>query len=344
MIDWPTPYAVRKTVEKFKVDISDYIGMTLLFPFETTTEQEVRYFVRSSSGGMISPHNLDSDVKIIGKDGAEKKKYKPFFFREAKRWNESEMLMLSELNHNHQRMRIDKMVGDEVARMKPRVIKRIEWSVWKTILTGQLTVRDEDRKIDVTAKYEVPPANLTKTPLVTWDNAETAKGIGDLLTAKRTFFKGTGKKLGRVIMNPYTLQLLCDMKDTYTKYKGSTVKETWVPGTALLLLNTLIPGVEFLIYEGEYDDEEGNVHEHLPDGKIVFWPRAEKGEIGNWTSTPSVLNGGMSNPQPGIYGFTDDQSSASNPYFDIGVGVHGGPMYQRPDCVFVMDVLPQQQG
>ena len=339
MIEWPTAFAVRKTVEKFKVDISDYIGMTLLFPFETTDEQEVRYFIEMVKGGMISAHSLDSDVKIIGKDGAEEIKWKPFYFREAKRWNESDILKLAELDHKHRRMRINRMVGKEIAKQKPRVIKRIEWSVWKAILTGKVTVKENN--VNITADYGVPTANITKTPSITWDNADTAKGIADLIKAKRTYFKGTGKKLGKVIMNPDTLQLLCDMKDTWTKYKGSTVKEAWTSDTAIRLLKMLITNVDFLIYEGEYDDEAGNVHEHLPFGKIVFWPKAEKGEIGNWTSTPSVLNGGINNPQPGIYGFTEDKTKKSNPHFDLGIGVHGAPMYLRPDCVFVMDVLPK---
>lgn len=339
IVNWPTAYELTEAVKQTRVDITKYIGMKLLAPYKTTTAQKIVYYVQHAAGGMTHPHTLNGDPKAIKKDQRDRKEFSGLYFKEEDIWNEEDILTLASFRDDRQRMTLDEMLGDSIGRLKNRAVKRMEWAIWQSVLTNKVTVTVD--KITQTATYEIPTGNLTKTPPsgVTWDTAATAKPIGDLETARIEWFTGTGYDLGTVIMNSKTLQYLANAEDTYTKFAGAGIGEKYTVGLAVKILEVQFPGLQFVIYDGIYDDEAGNCYKLVPDGKVILWPNAPLGEIMDFVSTPSIHNGGARNPQPGIFAMPVDKTNDSCPSFKIVGGVYGAPRIYRPAPIFVMTVV-----
>lgn len=343
MINWPSAYAIAKTLETIKVDITKYIGLKIA-PLVTTTEQKVKYLEYTRPGGMTKAHALDTPIRATGKGSIVEKEFEPLHFAEKTIWTESDIMKLAKLNMEHQRMTLAEMTALSLGDLKPRVIKRIEWAIWQAILNGSVTVNEDN--IKQTAAYGVPAANIALVPTDTgsgfcgykWSDATNAKCISDIENMKINFFRGTGFEFGEAWMNSKTLQYICNAADTYTKYSGSIAREKWTVETALALLKIYFPDITFVIYDGVWDNEAGTITNFIPDGKVVFWPKSSPGEIIDFVSTPSIYGGTAESPQPGIFTKPFDKTKESPPSFEIAMGIYGAPRIIRPTSYFVMDV------
>ena len=343
---WPTLVEVRKALEIVKVDISQYKGLSKYFPIRTTQAQKVKWREIYGVGGMTTAHNLDADVKLIDKKYIKEKEASPFYFKEAQRWTESDILELAKLEDEYRKMTINEMIGQSMGDMKPRAITRLEWMGWQALLYGQVSL--DENGVKKTAKYGVPGANLAVSPVASWDDPSTSQPITDVENVATQRFENTGYELGEIIMTRRTMQKFCNSEQVIERFEGMSLREKFMASTAPELLPILFPGTVFDLNDTGFETVSINpstkartrsFSKFIPDDYVLFMPKAKPGEIIETMLTPSIHNGsGAGIPQPGIFAFPVDKTGEANPYYDIVVGVYGLATITRPDCHFVMYV------
>jgi hypothetical protein len=341
MINWPTAKGIDAAIRKMKSDPENFLGSSFA-PVVHSYFQEIEYDEIYGPQGMARAHALDAEPGMAEFPRVVKKSFKPAYFKEMHRINESDILRLGQLGGTRQqKITARQLIGAALDNLNGRIENRIEWMRWQALLNGGLSISENG--IIIAAQYGVPGENLAKTVSASWADKQTSKPVEDILRVEQDFV-GTGYRLGEVYMNSYTAQLFCLSDDTRQYYSGAGIQEKVLPGNLSRYSGGLFPGIGINIYVEGYEDENGTFQKFIPDNKVVFLGDAAAGEIMDVVSVPS-LHSPTGEPLPGKFAFVIDKSgqSEANPHYDIVAGIYCLPRIRRPEAVMVMDVTQASQ-
>ncbi len=335
-ISWPTAKGIDAAIRMMKSNKEKFLGVKIA-PITENYFQEVEYDEIYGSQGMTRAHALDGEPALVKFPKVVKKKFSPAYFKEVHRIYESDILKLRQLGESdQQRITAQQMIAVGLDNLNGRLENRIEWMRWQALLTGGVSINENG--INVEADYGIPSDNLNKAVSVSWETLASSKPIDDIMSVQQDFV-GTGFRLGRIIMNGSTAQLLCLSDDTKSYYQGAGIEVRLMPGNIEESFLGLFPGVTIEVYDEGYEDEDGNFQKFIPDNKVVFMGQSMPGEIMDVVSVPS-LHSANGEPQPGKFAFVINNSGQqeANPHYDIVAGIYCLPRVKRPEAVMVMDV------
>ncbi len=336
MINWPTAKGIDEAIKKLKSDPGRFIGCRFA-PLVNSYFQEIEYDEIYGPQGMASAHALDADPRMLKFPKVVRKTFRPAYFKEMQRIQESDILKLGQLSgSDSQAVTARQLIGQSLENLNNRIENRLEWMRWQALLTGKVSINENG--ISIEAGYGIPEENLNKTVAVSWESAGSAKPIEDILQIQQDFV-GTGFRMGEIFVNGNTARLFCLADDTRTYYNGAGVQEKVLPGNLSRYAVYFFPGIKINVYDEGYEDETGTFQKFIPDNKVVFLGDGQPGEIIDVVTVPS-LHSPDGTPKPGKFAFLIDRSgqNEANPHYDVVAGIYGLTRIRRPEAVMVMDV------
>lgn len=148
---------------------------------------------------------------------------------------------------------------------------------------GNIGIAIKANGVDYTYNYD-PDGTWKATNYVAltgddlWTSTETADPFVTLDEAKQTISNKTGATLTRAIMNSYTFNLLSKVKSVQTRFltlNGMGVAYLRPNDVRSIISET--NGIDFIIYDKKYRDEDKVTHNFIPDGYVCLIPDGNLG-------------------------------------------------------------------
>jgi translation initiation factor IF-1 len=318
-------------------------------PTSTTFAHEIEmYVLRSQEGespGMTFVHQLGSNALPIetraSKLDLARASWSPLHFKEARVWEEKEMLLLGRLTEEVQASQIDEQIANSLMWLMSRMVNRRDWMGWQLMRTGRVVIDGSDsynpNGLTYTVDYQVTDMELTLVDKFDEKDSTTGKSKVDpieyfLDLKKAAMFKPEIMPV-KLITNSGFIEVLAD--NTYIQYlvdyeRGWTAIEMRPPRSvyraAALDLFTRMTALPVEIYDGTYEDSDGNIKHWLPNGEMIVICQNDA-PLGNFVYTGHIA--GMSNGRvqigTGPYVNVEDNTRGDPPYFKIIAGFHGLP-------------------
>ena len=176
----------------------------------------------------------------------------------------------------------------------------------------------------------------------TWDKADSAAPLDDLIQTRRDFAKATGYSLTRFTMNTETWEMVLKSEDTKKQVLGITAYNGGIRLQQSQVTEYLRGyGIEIEVYDKLYIDENGQTQYFVPTGIVS----AQSGGVflGDYTfgKTPeersgSITDGNLSLVETGIAVYTYATNHPINTH--CIVSMIGLPTFEGMDSVMVLKV------
>lgn len=244
-------------------------------------------FIRAANDMPVSlaPSNFDAKATIRARKGFSINKQEMAFFRESMVVSEHDRIELAKLN-------------DVTSPFVKDVVENI-FNDAKTLVDGADVVPERMRmqllfpeaggpsiyiaSDSVTYQYnydtdgswaENNRKKLTDTAM--WGNVETATPLDDIAE----IIEKATEPIKYLVMSQATMVLLRKNKQVQQAVlsQNQTAVVYMTDKIVKNLISELHPGVEILVYKKKYKDEEGKVHQFVPDGFVAFVPEGNLGK------------------------------------------------------------------
>lgn len=329
-LEFPTTYELTHVVRNRVVNTAAFIGATFC-PIVNVYSHTIDYDVLESGFGMTKPHMIGKAPQPVEMPKMTTKRQGTAYWKETFRLNEAELLYLRQagsLNERAGRMRATEVM----LQMDNRLETRLEWLRWQTLVNGGIQIDEDGVKYNVV--YNLPDLKDVSGGQDAWTSAtsDPIAQIGDWLLA----FRGTGAKGRTLYMNQFTANLFVKNKTVRDLLKQSNFVGQLSLGRVPEAIKLLIPGIEVVIYDEGYLDENKDFQLFIPDGYLVLLGQSsfENEKIMDFATTISLHNGGIDNPQPGKFAIVEDKSVLEkNPHVDITTGIYGLPRVFHPNWI-----------
>lgn len=319
------------------------------FPVSNTFASEIEmYMVRTQDGndrGMTLVHQIGSnalptEVRATRFDLA-KASWSPLAFKEARTWDEKEMLYLGTLTEEAQKSKIDEQIANYLVYMMRRMQNRKDWMLWQVMRTGKIVIDANDpnnpNNLQYTVDYNITDLQL---PLVDKFDAFDA-ATGKSLTNPIEYFQDM-RKYARwhpekmpvaLVVNSTFPEILAD--NTFIQYhidyeRGWTAVDMRPPREVYLERALEVfkrhTKLDVLFVDDTYEDANGTPHYWLPNGEMIVVNQntAPFGEFKYTAHIAGSANGKVT-LGTGPYMHVYDETQGDPPMYKIVGGFHGLP-------------------
>lgn len=260
-----------------------YLGEGL-FPAKKKTGLDLRW-IKGSKGAPISlmPSAFDAKATFRDRIGVSAIETEMPFFREGfkiKERDRQEILRATESNDPYVEAVLARMFDDanELIEAANVVAERERMGL---LFHGDIAFKANG--VDYSYNYGLQNVTiLSGTSL--WTAPTTADPIKDIKTVADTIRSNTGSEIAVAIMNSYTFGLLAAtdaIKNRFLTTTGRSFSYLTDAEVKAVVADTL--GVQIVIYDKVYRDEDKVAHKFVPDGRVSLIPA---GPLGNtWYGT-----------------------------------------------------------
>lgn len=349
---FPTTKEIQQIVAEITPDLFDNRNSLIdrYLPTDSTYAYELEmYILRSQTGespGMTFVHQLGSNALPIetraSKLDLAKASWSPLVFKESRMWEEKEMLLLGRLTEEVQASQIDEQIAGTLDWLLKRMINRRDWMGWQVMRTGQIVIDDNDtynpNGLTYTVDYQVTDMELTLANKFDEVDGTTGKSLVDpieyFLELKRAAqFKPEIMPV-KLITNSGFIDVLTD--NTYIQYlvdyeRGWTAIEMRPPRSvyrqAALELFQRYTALPVELYDGTYEDNDGNIQYWLPNGEMIVICQNDN-PLGNFVYTGHIAGmsgNGRVQIGTGPYIHVHDETKGDPPFYKLLAGFHGLP-------------------
>lgn len=172
---FPTTKEIEQIVAEIGPDIFDQPNSLVdrYLPSSSTYAAELEMFVlRSQMGespGMTFVHQLGSNALPVetraSKLDLAKASWSPLAFKEARVWDEKELLLLGRLTEEVQASQVDEQIAASLTWLMTRMVKRREWMGWQLLRNGTIVIDGSDaynpNGMTYTVDYQITDRVLT---------------------------------------------------------------------------------------------------------------------------------------------------------------------------------------
>lgn len=332
-LNLPNPLALPSAtyidgfVKAWQPDPNMQIGASAdLLPMKDSMLPTIRWDEKGAINGMTPPISLGTKAPLLAMRTLTNRSEVPMYFAEQQHLGEEEFLNIRMAGA------LDKLAGrqlvdDGTEQLLVRLFTRIEWSRWQA-MRGSLALDENGIKRTVTYS-----TTSISNPSTLWSVVASATPIANV-QAWALQFRGKGSGPLRVYYNRKVATYLSQNAEVRDLVKANGM----APKLGVLsigdILNTLIGDVQFIQYDEGYL-VGGTFTPYIADNEVILVKAPPGGQqLGAWVSTPTVRNGGIDNPRPGRFGWTEDETQNSAvPKYCYGVGIYGIPILYFPQNV-----------
>lgn len=319
------------------------------FPEDSSFSGTLEMYLLRTQGrddkGMTLVHQIGANVwpteTRTQKVDLFKMSMSPLAFKESKVWEEKEMLYLGQLTAEVQSSEINATVEDFIAWTMVRMQNRREWLIWQILRTGKVVIDSSDPYNPNGLHYDID-YGVTDMVLPITNKFDAKDGNGKSLTDPIQYFLDLKKAAQfkpeimpvRLIVNSAFvdiladnthIQLLLDYERGLTSIEMRPPRAVYKAGA--LELFTRYTGLTVEIYDGLYEDDNGDLHYWIPNGEMVVICQNDSA-MGNFVYTAHVAGTdaqGNVTFGTGPFLHVDDKTKQHPPFYGITAGFHGAP-------------------
>ncbi len=351
----PLKFPTTKEVEQAVAVISDKFNqendlVDRLFPEDSTFASELElYLLRTQDAeqtGMTFVHqvgatSLPVEARVAKVDLA-KATWSPLAFKESRVWDEKEILYLGRLAEEVQAGVINEQIAESITWLMNRMRNRRRWLAWQVLRTGRITIQPTDPYNPNGLKYVIDyGVTDLELPLPQKFDAKDANGNSLVdpvdyfrqLIRQATYYPD--RRPVAIIVGPGFDEVLADntFMQKYVEYERGWVigQDTVTPPRevyrqAALEVFRRYTGLEVMVYDRTYRDQDGSVKYWIPAGEMIVLNGAT-GPVGRFIYTAHVA--GQQNGRvvyaTGPYLNVVDRLKDDPPYYALIAGFHGLP-------------------
>ncbi|API81892.1 major head protein [Thermus phage G20c] len=351
--------AVAAIADKFNQE-NDLVDR--FFPEDSTFASELElYLLRTQDAeqtGMTFVHQVGStslpvEARVAKVDLA-KATWSPLAFKESRVWDEKEILYLGRLADEVQAGVINEQIAESLTWLMARMRNRRRWLTWQVMRTGRITIQPNDPYNPNGLKYVID-YGVTDIELPLPQKFDAKDGNGNSAVDPIQYFRDLIKAATyfpdrrpvAIIVGPGFDEVLADntFVQKYVEYeKGWVVGQNTVQPPrevyrqAALDIFKRYTGLEVMVYDKTYRDQDGSVKYWIPVGELIVLNQST-GPVGRFVYTAHVA--GQRNGKvvyaTGPYLTVKDHLQDDPPYYAIIAGFHGLPQlsgYNTEDFSF----------
>lgn len=283
-----TPAAMAAYWTEAAANQIPYLGRGL-FPTAKKAGLDLSW-IRGSRGLPVSlmPSAFDAKATFRDRIGFEKVETEMPFFREGykiKERDRQELLRIRDSGDPYAEAIIAR-IFDDVADLISGADVVPERMIMQLLFPedGNIGIGIKANGVDYTYSYDPDGAwKTTNYVALTGDDLWTATETADPFTtfdeAKQTISDKTGAVLTRAIMNSYTFNLLSKIKAVQNRFltlNGMSV--AYLRANDVRSVVSDANGIDFVIYDKKYRDEDKVTHKFVPDGYVCLIPDGNLGQ------------------------------------------------------------------
>lgn len=288
-----TPAAIAANWTEVASNQIPYLGATL-FPARKKAGLDLSW-LKGSRGLPVSlmPSAFDAKATFRDRIGFDKLETEMPFFREGfkiKERDRQEMLRIQDSNDPYADEILNRVFDDsreliDGANVVPeRMIMQLLFPE-----DGNAGISIKANGVDYT--YDYDPGDVWKTNNYTaltstglWTAPTTADPLKDFKDIKDTIRSKTGAELAIAIMNTYTFNLLAATDAIKNRYLTvNNVNTPYLTDNEVRGIIQSVNGLQIVIYDKMYRDEDKVAHAFVPDGYVCLIPSGTLG--GTWYGT-----------------------------------------------------------
>lgn len=279
--------------------------------------------------GVRGENGPSSPAKLPGFDQFE---VEPGFFGDHYTITEKDLINRREVGDWETFDSEKKITAKATTLLNQRYLDRVEYNIWTMLLTGALTITDDNGTIQFYDIYDIQKS--TASPA--FDQLSTAaplKYFRELIAAlelgKSVNFRG-----GEIIMNQTTLNTILgntNANDFGGLRMASGANFLSVSDWNKVLVANDLPTIT-VYNEGYYENGEGGAFTRfIPTGKALLLGKRTDGEqVGEYRLTRAAQN---DNSGPGVYFTVEDMRKKVPAFIQIESGHNGGTVLYYPEAV-----------
>lgn len=308
------------------------------FPIEPVRAPLIVWDQKGKLTGLQSARGINGEPAIVQEPGSTRRTMEPGYYGEESLIDEMDLTLRAPFGQLQGSVDITDLVSDKQDFLLQREIWRIEWVLWQMAITGRINVLSQRGQPVYNGAVQVQTASAN----VPWATVATATPLADL-RAVRLLGRGTSHDFGAGATG-YLNQSTADKMIANTNAND-------IGGPSVVALQDQLSietankrfsreGLtKLVVYDGGYVDDDGNHQLWIPDDIVViFAGRPGTKRIGAYKQT---INAGNPNMEPGGYSYVTDSADQGRPVprrIWVGKGHNGGPCFEYPDAVVVLDV------
>lgn len=287
IIDFFTPDVIAARWTETASNKIPYLGAGL-FPAKKRAGLDLKW-LKGSKGlpVMLKPSAFDAKAIFRDRIGFEKIETEMPFFREGfkiKERDRQELLRVQDSSDPYARATIDRVFDDAGELIDGANV------VPERMIMSLLFPEGGEAKIDISANgvkyaYDYDPEGawksknyfgLTTTKL--WSATATADPFEDIQKAQNAVAAATGAKLTAAIMNNTTFNMLAKIDAVKNRFLTATGKSySYLTRADVANVFRDMVGVDFVVYDKMFKDENGVSKSFVPDGYVCLIPDGNLG-------------------------------------------------------------------
>lgn len=288
-----TPAAIAAQWEENASNRIAYLGAGL-FPAKQKAGLDLSW-IKGNKGLPISlmPSAFDAKATFRDRIGVEKLETEMPFFREGfkiKEKDRQELLRVADSNDPYAAQVLARLYDDANELLEgAEVVAERERMQLLFAIGGDVGIEIKANGVDYT--YDYDPGDVWKgtnyfalSESALWTAASTADPFANFDTAKNAVMALTGSAPVYAIMNTTTFNLLAKMtnvKNRFLSTAGITVGYITSGDVKRVMYDTT--GIQILVYDKQYRDENKVAHKFVPDGYVALVPNGALGST--WRGT-----------------------------------------------------------
>lgn len=343
------------SVEDITVSVpKDSVFLNILPPTDEPAAT-IEYETVTGSGGMTNERSLDEEGNSTPGQSTSSKLFKPGYYQDADKWNESDLLKLRKLGSLGE-AGLTGMTDKELSWMemrakahKKRVMNRMVWLNAQAIFTGQFVYENK------TVSLGIPSANGFSTASDwTQSGSDPFKDMLALIDTNPLLIKYKPLIKGFVI-NPVTEATIVQRALEAGYITNNNIRSAGVN----VVREFAAPGLPpFITVPDAWEQQSLNTDNSLAIGTAQYFvPNYQMMILLDFANSDALysqygelaLTENMNDPSStlekkatGVYSFIDEEGlkKRKSPYVEMVTGFNGGPMLKRAKDVLLVSVKP----
>lgn len=350
-LKFPTTKEIAQVVEavqdKFNQE-NDLVDR--FFPEDSTFASELELYVLRTQDaeqtGMTFVHQIGANSlpveARVAKVDLAKATWSPLAFKESRVWDEKEILYLGRLADEVQAGVINEQIAESISWLMARMRNRRRWLAWQVMRTGKIEIAPNDpynpNGLKYTIDYGVTDIQL---PLPVKFDAKDSNGnslvdpiqyFRDLIHAstyfpeKRPVAIIVGPGFDEVLADNTFIQQYVDWERGYVVGQNTVKPPREVYRQAALDIFKRYTGLEVMVYDRTYRDQDGSVKYWIPVGEMIVLNQST-GPVGRFVYTAHIAGhrNGRVVYATGPYLKVEDHLDGEPPWYGLVAGFHGLP-------------------
>jgi hypothetical protein len=289
------PYFLTEIVRNIRVDPRMFRGAEILTggaDLKTELGLTIEYDITYDETGMTPPTGLNDPSPIRQKQKVDHVSFTNQEWREKKIIDREKIAKLRAPGTSLEQMWAEEYMTECMVELNQRLETRLEWLRWQA-LTGSITVPATATKPAYTIDYKVPNSQKP-TASTLWSNTANANPLQDIDNWK-LLFRGTGARPAKLIVNQKVDSYLKQNAQIQNLIRNLYGREVVMGDTLKEAIKTTLDGLEYIVYDGGYLDDNGNFYPFIPDNACIIVGEGTTGNLMDLVTSPNnyedIFNG-----------------------------------------------------